>query len=404
MMKRALALILALCLISPVLPALAESEYTVEYFEGWTKEIITGHFPPDDDDIEDMLESNGVYESIGAQYHEKDKEEFSADSPALYTAKLQPNISIYTERDIRSEHVEHAKATGMSVEVLDVGSFWCVVRYNGKLGYSKREKLSDFVCVPPNTVPYGVQKHAYVAKTANITYVRIGMSHEDAYWVVLRPDTTLTIWKIQDGWAIVNYHRVYGYIDLNDLTDLVPVSPTDTPLTDETPIAAYTSYYGMAQTETNLNRLNNIQVACAFLRTVIMPGETYDCNEIWGPYRATKGYMKAPVLIDGETKPGYGGGTCQVSSTVYNALIQLPGIEIVNRRAHGPFGAAYLPHGVDAAVGDDRKDPPLNLIFKNNYDFPIRIDALSHDDGALCMLIYRATDEEAQAVRAASAR
>ena len=394
MIKRMLALLVAVCLLIPSVSALAE----VEYFDGWTKEIIEGYYTHDSE-VAHLMKYTAVYDSIGEQYHEPSKEEFSSSSPALYTAKLQANISIYTEKDTSSAHVIDAKSNGINVEVLYVGTFWCVVRANGKLGYSKREKLSGFECVAPNTMPYGVQKHSYVAKTTKITYVRVGMSHQDHYWAVLKPGTTLTIWKIQDGWAIVNYHRTYGYIDLNDLTDLVPVSPTDTPISEETPIAAYTSYYGMSQSDTNMNRLNNIQVACSFLRTIIMPGETYNCNKIWGPYNKSKGYKEAPVLINGETKPGYGGGTCQASSTIYNALIQLPGIQIVNRHAHGPSGAAYLPHGVDAAVGDDSKN--LNLIFRNNYDFPIRIDAQSNDDGALCMLIYRATDAEVQAFQAA---
>ena len=195
MIRRGLAFLLTLCALIPIVPAWAE----VEFMDGWTKEIIEGHFPPDDDEIEDMLEDNGRYISIGAQYKEKDKEDFNASSPALYTAKLHPNISIYAERDINGERVENAKGDGMTVEVLDVGTFWCVVRYHGKLGYSKREKLSNFVPVAPNAMPYGVQKHSYVARTAKVTYVRIGMSHEDAYWVVLKPGTTLTIWKIQDG-------------------------------------------------------------------------------------------------------------------------------------------------------------------------------------------------------------
>ena len=392
MMKRMLALFAAVCLMVPAL-SLAEPEY----FDGWTKEIVEGYFTSDSE-VAHLMKYTAVYQSIGEQYQEPSKEEFNESSPALYTAKLQSNISIYTEKNTDSPHVVDGRNDGYNVEVLYVGTFWCVVRYNGKLGYSKREKLSSFECVPPNTMPYGVQKHSYVAKTAGVTYVRVGMSHQDHYWVVLKPGTTLTIWKIMDGWAIVNYQRSYGYIDLNDLTDLVPVSPTDTPISDETPIAAYTSYYGMSQSEVNLNRLNNIQVACAHLRTIIMPGETYNCNKIWGPYRESSGYLPAPVLINGETKQGYGGGTCQASSTIYNALIQLPGIQIINRHAHGPSGAAYLPHGVDAAVGDDSKN--LNLIFKNNYDFPIRIDAQSHDDGALCMLIYRATDAEVQAFQA----
>lgn len=83
--------------------------------------------------------------------------------------------------------------------------------------------------------------------------------------------------------------------------------------------------------------------------------------------------------------PGYGGGTCQVSSTLYNALLQLPKVEILQRRPHGPDGARYLPHGVDAAVGNNS----LNLRFRNNYDFPIRIEGHSSSDGALLMLVYK---------------
>ena len=386
MKKRMIVVLTAIILvILTISSAYADVTFTAD----WTKALVEGHFQSNSD-VAYQIKHTGIYESIGAQFHEPDKEEFNADSPALYTAKLNANISIYSERDINSVHVVEASSSGIKVEVLYVGTYWCVVRSKGKLGYSKREKLTNFECVAPNTLPYGVQKHTYVARTARVTYVRIGMSHQDHYWVVLKPGTTLTIWKIQDGWAIVNYHRNYGYIDLNDLTDLVPVSPTDTPITSETPIAAYTSYYGMAQTESNLSRLNNIQVACAFLRKTIQPGETYNCNKVWGPYQESKGYREAPVLVDGVSQPGFGGGTCQVSSTVYNALLQLPGIQIINRRAHGANCAPYLPHGVDAAVGRNEGNPPQNLIFRNNYDFPIRIEPFSNDDGALCMLIYRA--------------
>ena len=83
---------------------------------------------------------------------------------------------------------------------------------------------------------------------------------------------------------------------------------------------------------------------------------------------------------------GYGGCTCQVSSTLYNVLIELPKIDILYRRPHGGNGASYLPIHCDAAVGN----PSLNLRFTNGYDFPIRIEGHSNDDGALLMLIYRA--------------
>ena len=117
----------------------------------------------------------------------------------------------------------------------------------------------------------------------------------------------------------------------------------------------------------------------------MQPGEDINYNKSVGPFRASNGYEKAPVLVNGTTTLGHGGGVCQVSSTIYNVLMQLPHITILQRRPHGPSGASYLPHGVDAASGGTN----LNLRFRNDYDFPIRIEAESQGDGALFMAIYK---------------
>ncbi len=381
MIKRMLTLLLALCLLLAAVPfAAAEEELSEEEMQ---ELLDLDRIQEKDDDYED----NGRYEHIGPLYEEMGREDFTLDSPALYTARLMANSSAYIDRDITSKKLIRSGESGTKVDVLYVGTYWAVVRAKGEIAYAKRYKITDVQPIDPvNTAPYGVQKHAYVAKTADVCEVRISMSAEDNCWVILNPGTTLSIWKIVDGWAVVNYWRVYGYIELSDLTDLVQVSPTDEPLNDDSPIAAYTSYYNMAQTESNLNRITNIRVACDRLTKVYQPGEKLDFNANVGPYKASIGYRNAPVLVNGKTQPGYGGGTCQVSSTMYNALLQLPGLEIIQRRPHGPSGAAYLPHGVDAAVGSD----DLNLVWRNNYDFPIRFEGHTSDDGALCMLVYRA--------------
>ena len=185
---------------------------------------------------------------------------------------------------------------------------------------------------------------------------------------------------------MVNYMRSYGYIDPSELTDLKPVSPTDEMLYPDCPIGAYTSYYKMIQIEQNINRIHNIKLGCKFISVVINPGEEFNANRLMGRYNASKGYKKAGVLVDGRTTAGYGGGTCQVSSTLYNVVVQLPKIRIIQRRAHGGNGASYLPIHCDAAVGNSE----LNQRWINEYPFPIRIEACSNDDGALCVQIYRA--------------
>ena len=337
---------------------------------------------------------------VGEVYHEKTKDDFDLNSPALYTGVIRTDFGkvIWAEKDT-GKNVKSYPAAGRRVDILYVGLRWLIVRMDNIIGYVKREyihKTNIQAIDPVNTPPFNVQKHTYIAKAATACHVRKSMTpsrgdgDDGNNWVILKPGTELSIWRFYRGWAMVNYMREYGYIDPNELTDLVPVSPTDEELYPDSPIAAYTSYYKMDQTETNLNRIHNIKTGCKYITTVLQPGQRFDANQTMGPYRPGKGYKQAGVLTQGKTKLGYGGGTCQVSSTLYNVLIQLPNIEINHRRPHGGNGASYLPIHCDAAVGN----PELNLIFTNRYDFPIRIIGTSSDDGALLMRIYRYHGEE----------
>ena len=378
MMKRLLAMLLAGLLLLCTLPALAENDETLSAEEEKEVEAL--------DEVNDDDESTVFHP--GEVYHEAELRDFDLNSAAPYTCHILAMSSLFSERSQTASRVTYNEGV-VSADVLYVGSTWAIVRYKEYIGYIKRSRIYD---VKPadrvNTHPYGVQKSIYVATTAVTCHVRKSMSNEDDSWVVLNPGTMLSIWRIQDGWAIVPYWRTYGYIDLNDLTDFIPVSPTDEPLSNDTPIAAYTSYYKMVNTKLNKSRINNIRVACQRLTRVMQPGESLNFNKDVGPYKKSVGYMEAPVLVDGTSRPGYGGGTCQVSSTLYNALLQLPGVEILQRRPHGPGGASYLPHGVDAAVGNDN----LNLRFRNNYSFPIRVEGHTSDDGALLMLVYKVSE------------
>ena len=375
MLKRFVALLTALCLLLAALPAFAEEEEAAV-----SEEELEELKKLDEDEDEDAPTI-----AAGPVYQEKNREDFDKKSPAIYTCRIQEQSSLFAERDTTSKRLVYNKAS-VTADVLYVGSTWAILRYKDTIGYIKRQRIYNVTPVDPvNTPPYGVQKSCYIATTARECPVRKSMSESDESWVVLNPGTMLSIWQLQDGWAIVPYWRTYGYINLNDLTDFIPVSPTDTPLDSDTPIAAYTSYYSTSTAGTNPNRIVNISVACQRLTRVMQPGERLDFNANVGPYRPGNGYKQAPVLINGVAKPGYGGGTCQVSSTLYNALLQLPGIEILQRRPHGPSGAKYLPHGVDAAVGSEN----LNLRFRNGYDFPIRVEGHTSGDGALLMVIYR---------------
>lgn len=83
-------------------------------------------------------------------------------------------------------------------------------------------------------------------------------------------------------------------------------------------------------------RQNNIRITCSKLNgTIVKSGETFSfCNTV-GKATPEEGYEKADVFDkDGNVIKGYGGGNCQISSTLYNALLELPNIEIIERHEH----------------------------------------------------------------------
>ncbi len=343
--------------------------------------------------------------STGAVYMEKTKEDFNLNSPALYTGTITNlfTYSIFSEKDIHSKKLA-SNLKNTPVDILYVGLVWVIVRYKKVIGYVKREYLAKDITIvdPTTTPPFNVQKHQYIATVAKECYVRKSMSKEpleekeyDTYWVRLNPGTRISIWQFLDGWAVVNYMRSYGYIDPNDLTDLIPVSPTDEALSEDSPIAAYTSYYTMKHLlpgtskeakEMNLNRIWNIGHGAEKIREkgLMQPGDIFNANE--GNIGPNRGYKISIGLVDGKAVRSRGGGTCQVASTLYNIICQMPGMTILYRRPHGYGGASYLPIHCDAAVGNDK----LNFIFRNDYDFPVRLESYSSGDGALLMLAYRA--------------
>lgn len=103
------------------------------------------------------------------------------------------------------------------------------------------------------------------------------------------------------------------------------------------------------------NRSHNLYLAAKALDgAVLAPGQTFSFNKRVGPRLPQYGYKSAPVVKDGELVPDIGGGVCQVSSTLYNAVL-LAGLYIDFRRPHS-IPAVYVPLGRDATVAYDYID------------------------------------------------
>ena len=118
------------------------------------------------------------------------------------------------------------------------------------------------------------------------------------------------------------------------------------------------------------NRNTNLKLACKAINgKLIRPGETFSYNATLGERTEKKGYKPAGAYMAGKTVETVGGGICQVSSTLYYACLKAD-LEIVERTAHG-YTVSYMPYGMDATVSWGT----LDYKFKNNTDYPIRIEA-----------------------------
>lgn len=128
-------------------------------------------------------------------------------------------------------------------------------------------------------------------------------------------------------------------------------------------ISAYTT-----ETTKNENRNTNIQLSAQAINGVtVLPGETFSFNQTTGERTAAKGYKEAAAISGGQSRDEIGGGVCQTSSTLFNAVARA-NLEIVERNPHA-WPSSYVEKGFDATVNW----PGLDFKFKNNTDYPIFI-------------------------------
>lgn len=130
------------------------------------------------------------------------------------------------------------------------------------------------------------------------------------------------------------------------------------------------SQYSTVFNSKDINRTLNLQTAAnAINGHILLPGEEFSLNKMLGPRIKENGYLEAPVIINGKLVPDYGGGVCQIATTVYNAAVRA-NLDITERHHHS-FPVAYVPVGQDATISGD----VLDFRFKNNFKDPIYMRA-----------------------------
>lgn len=136
-----------------------------------------------------------------------------------------------------------------------------------------------------------------------------------------------------------------------------------------------------------VNRNTNLTLACKAINGLVLyPGDIFDYNKVVGQRTTAAGFKAAPAYSGGETVMELGGGVCQVSSTIYYCAL-IADLEIVTRQPHS-FVSSYMPMGMDATVSWGGPE----FRFKNNTNYPIRIEAYVDDKNVNIKLL--GTDEK----------
>lgn len=128
--------------------------------------------------------------------------------------------------------------------------------------------------------------------------------------------------------------------------------------------------YSSSFAGSSAGRVTNIQLAASKINGyVINPGERFSFNKVVGPRTVAAGFKNAHVYVGTQVVDGIGGGICQVSSTLYNAVV-MADLKTVSRTNHSmPVG--YVPLGRDATVSYGT----IDYVFENNKSYPVSIKA-----------------------------
>jgi len=129
-------------------------------------------------------------------------------------------------------------------------------------------------------------------------------------------------------------------------------------------------------------RANNIAIATRSINgTVLLPGDIFSFNNVVGERTVDKGYEEAPVIVNNKLESGLGGGICQVSTTLYNA-VNNSGLSSIER-THHTLPVHYVASGMDATVDFGN----IDYKFRNTLSYPMYIEAYT-SGGSIIFNLY----------------
>lgn len=182
--------------------------------------------------------------------------------------------------------------------------------------------------------------------------------------------------SVEQATQMLQENKTEYEIDLKEIKPQITVEDLGDAAFPDT-LATFTTTYGTA----DVNRNANIALAAQSINSVVvMPGETFSYNDLIGECSTARGYKASTIYLNGKLSTGIGGGICQVSTTLYNAVLRA-NLEIVQRRNHS-LGVTYVPAGQDAMVNIGTSD----FKFKNNREYPVKVVAYVNPGSVTCAI------------------
>ena len=153
----------------------------------------------------------------------------------------------------------------------------------------------------------------------------------------------------------------------------------------DTVLASYTTSFNPGQE----GRTQNLRLATvAINKTVVMPGDTFSVNDTVGERTPDRGYRTAPIFGEGgNLRDDYGGGLCQVASTLFGAALRA-NMRVVERSQHNRM-VTYVPLGLDAMVSYGN----IDMRFRNSLEHPVLILGYVSGDELTFRLIGSKSDK-----------
>lgn len=216
----------------------------------------------------------------------------------------------------------------------------------------------------------------------NIKAVNNGLKRENGSFTYVEGSTGVTVLTDQSAVLIADYISAQ-WSGENATIDLI--TEVTEPKGTREELAQVQDVLGSFETDFSSSssaRKKNVRTGAEKLNGIVLyPGDTLSVYEAVSPFDAENGYALAPSYENGTTVDSYGGGICQVSTTLYNAVMRAE-LEIVTRSAHSMI-VTYVEPSMDAAIAGTFKD----LQFKNNQETPIYIEGYTNG-GTLGFRIY----------------